>query len=1129
MAITCITGRKGSGKTTHCVEIMRELMKKGQPVIYLVPEQDTVETELFLSRALELDVMWNAQVLSPTRLVQRIRTLAGGSAHTWLSDAGRAMALKGTLLSLRSSMRYFKHGSQSVADMLGDLMVEFKRGEVDSMQLRLAADRLPPETSLAQKMYDLAAIFEGYDERLKGRYLDGEDALGSSAALIAQCDEFRDATVIVDGFDVIARTTLRLISALGAQCKQVYVTFSLAEQGARDGALYEQVRLSYATLQQMCAQAGVEAKRVALEARPFENAQIDFLSRQLFSSRPEKWAGDVSSVSIVQAKDPYMEAERAAGYLFEKCRLQGLRYRDMAILCADMDTYGQRLRLALERRGMRAYIDMQPCAADHPVAQYLIAALTCAARYYRADDMLRCLKTGYVNITHREADRLELYAMEKGLEGKFWELPIEQDDVRSTRSAAVPIRPLDEVRRRFVEPIAAFRGGGQTRSALAFCTATVRLMADGEISSLLAQEHKRCQQKQDLVSMQVVRQVQAAINQVLDQAVELCGDEPMHIEDFIKLFSAGLASISIGSIPMSPDAVYVGELSRFMGRSIKVLYVVGVNADKIPARRQDTGLLADYEKTMLLSAAKQAGAPMHINLLSNRAAIERFTIFGAFATPLSELVLSYASVDARGAAMRKSPLILRIEDRIFPTIVEQCGVMGDRFVYAGAPQSMREALSAGLRAYLGGAPLDAQLLALYQAYKTAQPDACDEMLAQLVYDGASQPLSEENAQALYIRMQKQQRYDVDGMVASISQLETYAMCPFAHFITYGIRPRELREPQMDARERGTLQHKAIERFVGRLYQQTDDLTDDEAEHLMSDVLAPLFEEDAQKRNRDGGLVQATHWEIGRTMRRMSKLMAMQKRLSKFRVSEREVSFTPNDAPPLTLANGQKVYLEGKIDRVDLLRMDGDLYARVIDYKSGNTSLGLDDVYYGLRLQLFLYLDAVLTMQDAKPAGIFYQKLGDAQMRLDGGIIDEKLIAKQNKKLKLTGYILDNERVIEQMCTDPHWMDQVLPVTPKVRQGKAIGGEFTQRSKEKMLSEDDFSLLRRHTRRKLRDLAQQMLDGNVRVSPAETADIDACKYCAYASICGFDESLDGCEKRRLGLNNAAVMQKMREED
>ena len=318
MGVIGIAGREGSGKTRACVEEIRALLRRGERALYLVPEQDTVDAELFLSRELNLDVLWNLEVLSPTRLAQRIRGEAGGSARVLLTDAGRAMALKGALLSLRGSLRYFSQGSQGAADQIGDLLAELKSGENDPTLLRVAADRMPAGSALAQKVYDLVALYEAYEDRLAGRYLDGEDALRRSAELAGACGSLADLTVFADGFDVLPRTTLRLLAALGAKCRAVYVTSALSAPEAPDSALFAPARDAMHTLARMCEEAGVRFSLRTLPDRALPNPEIEHLAKNLYADRPRRFAGAPRRVQAVQARDPYMEAERAAGYLFEK-------------------------------------------------------------------------------------------------------------------------------------------------------------------------------------------------------------------------------------------------------------------------------------------------------------------------------------------------------------------------------------------------------------------------------------------------------------------------------------------------------------------------------------------------------------------------------------------------------------------------------------------------------------------------------------------------------------------------------------------------------------------------------------------------------------------------------------------
>ena len=1113
MGIKCVIGKIGAGKTTACVEIIRKKLNRGEKLIYLVPEQDTVESELFLVEKLHLSVLWDLDVLSPTRLCDKIRKEVGGSAKVLLSDAGRAMALRNAMRSLGDGLKVFRSGSIEAADQMGDLLVELKRGGNDPMSLRLAADKMNPESALTQKLYDLAAVYEEFAAETGEKYQDGEDLLLGCARQAAECQYLKDKHIIVDGFDVLPLSTLRFLVALSNVCKSMTVTFSLCEAGDLEEAAYQQVRQSFTTLLSLCGKENVAVSTVRLENRLHENAEFEALRENLFARKVKTEKGKPECVHIVKTADPYMESERAAGFIFEQIRTKGLRFKDIAIVCGNLETYENRIDASLQKRGIRGYIDKKMSAMEHPAAHYLLAAITGAARYFRQEDMLRALKSGLCGLTARECDRLELAVLENGLEGIRWEFELPEED---TGNQSEDERGLNELKEAFFTPIRDFHGKGRTRTVRAFCEDTVELMEKVHIGEQLLARFEDAKARNDERGMQIVSQVQDAVGDVLTQAVELCGDEECDVEDFLKLLRAGLSAVEIGAIPMSADAVLVTTAQRAKLRNIKLLYVIGMNADAIPAPYSEGALLSENEKCDLMDAARAAECEITLNLMDNRAAVERFLLQSLLTCAKDTLVLSAPSVDVKGNALRPSVLLSRVK-RIFPEITEECGVFGDRFVYAGSKEAMLDASIELLRTGKAGR---VEGLSLYQTLTERAPEELARIRQRetLLSVGA---LDEVTAELLYTRLVKQKKYKVDGLVASISQLERFAQCPFAHFVGFGLRPEEMRTPEMDLRDLGTLEHAAVEQFYKEMVNRDVPLTDKEAEALMEKTLAPLLENDAYHRH-GGGLMLANHSEIRHALVRMSRLLATQNRLSMFVTDNTEKPFTPSDTPPLVTGDGKKVYLEGKIDRIDLGRIDGEKYARVIDYKTGNTSLNMEDVFFGLRMQLLLYLSAILRMEDAHPAGIFYQKLGEASVELKGEEFSAKKEEAQNKKLRLTGYILENEDVIGQMCADPEWMEQVLPVK------KNKDGSFSKQSADKLLSEEDFGHLLKHTYRKLTTMADGILKGQISIAPVETKEIDACRYCSYKSICLFENGMPGCEKKTLSMEREEALERMRKE-
>src|SRR5699024_3884263 len=119
------------------------------------------------------------------------------------------------------------------------------------------------------------------------------------------------------------------------------------------------------------------------------------------------------------------------------------------------------------------------------------------------------------------------------------------------------------------------------------------------------------------------------------------------------------------------------------------------------------------------------------------------------------------------------------------------------------------------------------------------------------------------------------------------------------------------------------------------------------------------------------------------------ILSEQARASGFSPVGIELGFGYKDelAPiKIPLSKDRELILRGRIDRVDKAEQDGNLYLRIIDYKSSDYQLSLEDVYYGLSLQMLTYLHVILLQSEkwlgmqASPAGVLYFHIHDAMVK-----------------------------------------------------------------------------------------------------------------------------------------------------
>ena len=211
-------------------------------------------------------------------------------------------------------------------------------------------------------------------------------------------------------------------------------------------------------------------------------------------------------------------------------------------------------------------------------------------------------------------------------------------------------------------------------------------------------------------------------------------------------------------------------------------------------------------------------------------------------------------------------------------------------------------------------------------------------------------------------------------------------------------------------------------------------------------------------------------------------------------------FGRDGAAPVTLqlADGSYVYLQGRIDRIDVMD-DGSGAIRVVDYKSGFKKFDPTMAYWGIQLQLLIYLAAALSRIDgAQPAGFFYCRIAGPTVKTESRIKEEveKQIA---KKLELAGISLSDVTILR--AQDAHHSQMVT------KDGTPSG-----RYAASMVDESGMNALLTFAKDKARQLARDAYNGQIDDSPAVHGQFSACALCDYAAICGFDPARK--ERRRL---------------
>ena len=1096
MKVGMIGGRAGRLLPWLLPQIARA-REDGVPVILLVPEQYTLQAEREIIAGLQLPGLMDIEVLSPRRLIRRIRENGGHSALAPLDSAGRSMAIAQALTAVQEELHYYKRVAltPNLPDKLSVLLTDLQRAGLTPAELAEHAQRLP-SGALKAKEHDLALIWQGYLDVIDGRFQDETMQQQDVRRRLIPSGVMNGAAVFVYGFDVLPGHMCALLCEAAKVCASLTVTMTMDAKEADDGRIFLTQRSSAAELMRMLQKAEIPVEWRYLPLREDENRTpaLNHMEKHLFTRRAVAFDGDSSPVSVHAAATPYAEAAHIAKTLRE-WHTAGIPWQHMAVAMAETASIPGILATTLTAAGIPHYMARKDSALRHGLCRMLLGALRSATGGYATLDVLHMAKSGFSPLTAEEAHILENYAIENGIDRGRWLKPF-------TRGNAEIAEPLRE---QLIAPCEALRDRlREAKTAAQSVEAVFRLLEDVDAyQTLLTRENELLRRNMGAEAAQN-RQVWQLIMDLLDQLHALLGERRAAMKDIARFVTSGLTGASIASLPPQPDAVMIGEAGHLLTGRIDALILCGMQ-DGAMGSAQDS-LITEAERRILSDAMER---PVGLTR-QETAALRQSDFYRTVALPREKLLITFAQGGQDGTALRPAGLVEDLKG-LFPELVITGGVTADgsddlplspQLALDGLAPRLR-ALSDGLTDDLGPAWTNA-LRWLWQSEEWHERTR--QIIAGAVNGGTQGALPPEMTRRVFTQ---------DSV--SISRLEKFAGCPYQHYVDYGLKPVKREAWAFEANDAGDFYHAALQGFAHAALEHPDwpDLPEDEVEALMDEVLAPLTAQWSDGPLGDTPAMQLQGEKYVRTVKRAAWLFTRHARSSRFTTVGEEIEFgAEGGLPPvvLTLHDGRRIALRGKIDRVDRWEGDKGVYLRVIDYKSARKDIDPTRLWYGLQLQLMLYLQAAAQGMKANAAGAFYFAVRDPLVDAeDAKEAAEKVIAKQ---LQLKGVVLSDVEVVSAMDAE----------------GTALGQIFTKSggvsAYAQAYSREEMQAILDHTKQTAADLADGIRAGDISVSPAEIKGWSACEWCEYSAVCGFDPAMPHCTKRVLPvLSRQELLQKL----
>ena len=1134
MGLQFYFGGSGAGKSRQLHQNI-VVWAKEEPecnFLFLVPDQFTMQTQVDLVNASECGGIMNIDVLSFGRLAHRIFEETGYGSKPVLDDTGKSLVLRKVAADLKEKMPILGKNLNKIGYIheVKSAISEFKQYGLTAKEVEKLAEFAKGRGALHYKLKDLEVIYQGFNDYIHDRFITTEETLELLTKAVSKSGILKDSVIVFDGFTGFTTIQYRLIQELMTLTKRVIVsiTIDVREDPFQAGGEQELFYLSKKTTADLCRlarEAEIEREEdIFIKNDPLprfkENDPMAHLEQNLFRYPMQIYEKEQNNIYIWEALNPAIEVRQVSIQIKKLVLEEGYNYRDIAVVTGDLETYGDYFEREALIYEIPVFLDRTRGLMLNPFIEYIRSALKMVLDDFSYQAVFHYLRCGLADFQPKEIDQLENYVLAYGIRGrKKWS----QSFVRLSKDQQPEsLEQINVIREQLYTQMAPLlvkqeNAGEMVRTLYDFIVA-------GRIQEKLAGYEQFFKENGELERAREYAQIYRLVMELLEQIMALLADEAMTLREFAEILDAGFAEIEVGIIPGGVDRIAVGDMERSRLKQVKVLFFLGVNDGNIPKGGSRGGIISDIDREFLQQSEFELAPTPRQQMY-----IQRLYLYMNMTKPSHKLYLSYSRINSQGKSIRPSYLIETIR-RIFPGMeVKKTDVINSGFDEMVGKKDGLTLLAGELREYALGRKAGLEENELHCLYRIYAGDEVYGAYAERLSEAAfaryeHKPLARTVARALYGSM----------LENSVSRLEKYAACAYSHFLQYGLMLKERDEYSFEQVDMGNIFHEVLELFAGKLAESNYtwfDFPEEEGDRLLKEALDACTAAYGETVLYSNARYEYMTERMYRILKRTIRTLKAQLLEGNFIPASFEMSFSrveELEAVNIALSEGERIKLKGRIDRIDVCEDEDHVYVKVIDYKSGSRKFDLAALYYGLQLQLVVYMNVASEIEKRKhpdkeiiPAALLYYHVSDPLVSAEEEVDAEEINREILRELRTTGIVNQDEKVISLL--DKNFTDKsiVVPVERKK------DGSFSVRSST--IAKEDYEIVSRFVSHKIRQFGREILGGNIEVNPCEQGGRASCNYCIYKGICEFEERTGGYTVRMLpSPDRVELLERMKEE-
>jgi ATP-dependent helicase/nuclease subunit B len=1139
--INIYLGRENLDKDKFMFAQIADRLERGKRVILIVPDQYTLQAEKNAFNHLKMPGLMDLEALSFSRLATRVFAEVGGGLKQFINNYGKYMMISRILLSENENLKVFKNmeGSADFVEKMNNFIAEMKNHNISQEDLVRIIEEEGDDSLLSRKLEDIERIYGAYESQMGEDKIDTADYLTMFISKISSSKFIKNSEFWISGFDYLSPKNIDAVLEIA----QASGTVNIILTGEPSNIFFESTNALAEKLRRLALERGLDAKINSIPGEYSRRTQgrkvLAHLEEQYCAMSPKvfpkmsdtqnqqtksasslndidsKLIGDEvtktqirTNIELIEAANFYAEAETAAVGIIKLVRDYGIRYRDILVICNDMDKRASVIKRVFSEYDLPIFVDQRRGIHHNPALEYITALLEIAAEGFRRELVFKLLKTGLTSVTTAEIEELENYAIKFKINGYKWKREFK---LTGGEYSEEKLDELNLIREQVVDLISEFINAFKKKVDVRDKTEKLFdfLNEKAQLPRKINHYQQELEETGSLEYAEEMSQVWEVILQIFDQLVEILGDQVLTNEEYEIILKTGFESIQMGMLPPSIDQILLGTMQRTRTGNIKAVFILGTNDGILPLYSGEETLLNEDEREALYTKGKIIGR-------NDRQIMdeEQMAIYRNLSKPSHYLFMSYSASDTEGGELRPSIIFEKIK-RIFPSYPVKKDILNrdsqDSIMeLIQRPVSTLNHLTDAMREWVTGTLMPKVWKDVLHWFDENESQRMNTIIEGLNFRNRREKIDEKYVADLYKRSGTLQ----DGsIITSPSGLEAFSRCPFSFFVSRGIRLKESRIYELDSRNVGDVYHETLMQFSKSMCDDglkpldSNSKWNSMADAECEDTISHIYDQIEESYNQ--GLFKDSKYEQYRSQRfkRIITDVALEikHQVQAGRIDEmffetefrRQAQFEPI----VVKKDGKTIEVAGKIDRIDILNSD---YAKIIDYKSGREKPEREDIESGWQLQLMVYLKAVTeSSRHLKPAGVFYFNIPEAHLEASSKTADaikEEMIDKLSSEYRMTGMVINDKSVVESIT------GELDSKTSKIISAKISKEDPSEATGAAVMDGDDFSAMQNTVSSLITELCEDMISGDIKVDPKESKKQNrtACTYCNYRGICGYDK-------------------------